>query len=171
MYQRHKIEGQFALYSTLNIERRKKMSQEVFKETKEKEIQIFSLKNTLPLRRLSVSEYHRMGEEGILKEDEHVELIDGALKEMSPKGTLHSAVVGKLSAPFYELVIQNKVLLRVQDPVVLTDNTEPEPDLALVKPREDAYMEMHPRPDDVLLLIEVAETSPDKKITVSRIMA
>lgn len=123
---------------------------------------IFPQQKIFPIRRLSVDEYHKIGENGILKDDERVELIDGVIVEMSPKGTKHSAVVSKLSAPFYELVLQDKVLLRVQDPVVLTDDTEPEPDLALVKPRTDAYMEKHPHSDDVWLLIEVADTSLEK---------
>lgn len=123
---------------------------------------IDSLEKIVPLRRLTVSEYHRMGEDQILKDDEHVELIEGMIIKMSPKGTKHSAVVSKLSTPFYELVLQNKVLLRVQDSVVLTDNSEPEPDLAIVKPRVDVYMDRHPHPDDVQLLIEVSDTTLEK---------
>lgn len=139
-----------------------------------KEFLLQSSKYSLPVRRFSVSEYHRMGEEGILSEDEHIELIDGVIIQMSTEGTRHSAIMSNIAAQFYELVIEGKALLRVQNPIVLNDETEPEPDLALVKPREDAYyLETHPRPDDVLLLIEVADTSLeyDKEIKLPRYAA
>ena len=145
------------------------MNQTAFTKTKECLIQ--SLKYSLPVRRYSVSEYYRMGEEGILPEDERVELIDGVIIQMSPKGTRHSVVTSQIVASFYELGIEGKALLRVQEPIILTDYTEPEPDVALVKTRERAYyLETHPRPDDVLLLIEVADTSLDydKEIKLPR---
>ena len=120
---------------------------------------ILQSKYPLPVRRFSVSEYQKMGETGILSEDEHIELIDGVIIQMSPKGSRHSAVLRQLAFQFYQLVIERKALLSVQDPVVLDDEAEPEPDLALVKIREDAYSESHPRPDDVLLLVEVSDTT------------
>lgn len=126
----------------------------MFKKIKE-------VKHTFPIRAISVSEYHRMGEIGILSEDERVELIDGVLKKMSPKGTKHTASVSKL-ANLLPRLLEGKAWLRVQDPIVLNDDTEPEPDLALVKPRDDDYAEVHPCPDDVLLLIEVSDTSLDE---------
>lgn len=125
--------------------------------------EIFSLeKDVFSLRRLSVSEYHRMSENDILKEDEQVELIEGIITKMSPKGTKHSAVISRLSVKFYEPVLQNKVILRVQDSIVLNDMTEPEPDIAVVKFRDDYYSKEHPHPNDVLLLIEVADTSLER---------
>jgi len=129
---------------------------------------------SLPVRRLNVAEYHRMAEVGILSEDEHIELIDGVIMQMSVEGTKHSAIISKMAVPFYESVIEGKTLLRVRNPIVLNDETEPEPDLALVKTRERAYyLETHPRPDDVLLLIEVADTTlvSDKKIKLPRYAA
>ena len=142
--------------------------------TKTKEVLLQSLKYSLPVRRLRVSEYHKMGEEGILSEDERIELIEGVIIQMSPKGSRHSAVTSQMVATFYEqLVIERKAMLRVQEPIILTDDTEPEPDLALVKIREGTYAEAHPRPDDVLLLIEVADTSleHDKDIKLPRYAA
>jgi len=115
-----------------------------------------------------------MGEVGILSEDEHVELIDGIIIQMSPEGTKHSAIISDIATQFYELVIESKALLRVQHPIFLSDDTEPEPDLALVKPRERAYyLETHPRPDDVLFLIEVADTTleSDREIKLPRYAA
>ncbi|MBC8234114.1 Uma2 family endonuclease [bacterium] len=132
---------------------------------------IIQSKYPLPVRCFSVSEYQKMGEAGILSEDEHIELIDGVIIQMSTEGTRHSVIMSNIAAQFYELVIEGKALLRVQNPIVLSDDTEPEPDLALVKTRESAYyLETHPRPDDVLLLIEVADTSLeyDKEIKLSR---
>jgi len=139
-----------------------------------KEFALQPLKFPLPIRRLKVSEYHRMGEAGILSEDERIELIDGVIIQMNPKGTKHSVVTRKMVASFYELDVEGKALLCVQDPIILNDDTEPEPDLALVKPHEDAYyLETHPRPDDVLLLIEVADTTleSDKEIKLPRYAA
>lgn len=140
------------------------MNQKILKRTSVAQTSnwaIFPQQKIFPIRRFSISEYHKIGENGILK-DEHVELIEGVIIEMSPKGTKHSAIVSKLSTPFYELVLQDKVLLRVQDPVVLSNDTEPEPDLALVKPPVDAYMEQHPHSDDVWLLIEVSDTTLER---------
>jgi len=111
-----------------------------------------------PVRRLSVTEYHKMGEIGIFGEDEHIELIDGVIREMSPKGTRHTSSVSNLTNLLPQL-LAGKALIRVQDPIVLYDDTEPEPDVVVVKPRGNAYVAAHPRPDDVLLLIEVADTS------------
>lgn len=148
------------------------MTQTVF--TKTQEFLFQDLKYSLPFRRFSVSEYHKMGEDGIFSEDEHIELIDGAIIQMSTEGTRHSLIISKIAMRFYEFVINGKALLRVQNPIVLNDDTEPEPDLALVKPWEDAYyLETHPRPDDVLLLIEVADTSLeyDKEIKLPRYAA
>ena len=136
-----------------------------------KELILQSSEYSFPLRRFSVSEYQKMGEAGILSEDEHIELIDGVIIQMSTEGTRHSVIITKIAMQFYGLVTEGKVLLRVQNPILLNDETEPEPDLALVKTRADAYyLETHPRPDDVLLLIEVADTSLeyDKEIKLSR---
>ena len=139
-----------------------------------KEFLLQSLKYSLPIRHFSVSEYRKMGEKGILSEDEHIELIDGAIIKMSTEGTRHSLIISNIAMRFYDFVINGKALLRVQNPIVLNDDTEPEPDLALVKPWEDAYyLETHPHPDDVLLLIEVSDTSLeyDKEIKLPRYAA
>ncbi|MCZ6679573.1 MAG: Uma2 family endonuclease [Candidatus Poribacteria bacterium] len=117
------------------------------------------------IRRLSVKEYHWMGEVGILRPDERVELIDGVIRKMSPKGSRHTACVRKLTN-LLPLLLQGRALVSVQDPIVLDDNTEPEPDVALVRPRDDAYARAHPRPGDVLLVIEVADTSLEDDRTV-----
>lgn len=117
------------------------------------------LKKVLPLRRFTVSDYHRMIEVGILTEDERIELMDGVILKMNPKRTRHSVVTNLITARFYRLVPEGEALLRGQDPILLTDNTEPEPDVVVVKPREDAYLSAHPSPSDVLLVIEVSDTT------------
>jgi len=125
-----------------------------------------------PIRRLSVAEYHKMGEIGIFGEDERIELIDGVIGEMSPKGTRHTTSVSNLTN-LLPLLLEGEALIRVQDPILLDDNTEPEPDMAVVKSYEGAYVESHPRPDDVLFLIEVADTSLeyDREVKIPRYAA
>ena len=140
--------------------------------TKTKEFLLQSLKYSLPVRRLKVSEYQRMGEKGILSEDEHIELIDGVIIQMSPKGTKHTACIRKLTNLLPRL-LYGQALVSIQDPIILNDDTEPEPDVAVVKPHDDAYVKKHPRPDDVLFLIEAADTSLeyDKEIKLPRYAA
>jgi Uma2 family endonuclease len=99
-----------------------------------------------------------MRETGILKEDDRVELIDGEVRLMSPIGPLHAAIVNRLTA-FISRQVGDTVLLSVQNPIQLHDYTEPQPDLTLLQPRDDFYAHAHPRPDDVFLVIEIADTS------------
>lgn len=106
----------------------------------------------------TVAEYNRMGETGILKEDDRVELIEGEIVEMSPIGRRHAASVDRLTELLGER-LQRKVIVRVQSPIVLNDYTEPQPDVALLKRREDFYERSLPAPDDVLLIVEVADTT------------
>jgi Uma2 family endonuclease len=114
-------------------------------------------------RRFSVHEYHRMAEVGILSEDDRVELIEGEIVKMSPIGSRHAACVGRLNRLLQRLVGLDAIV-RVQDPILLNGYSEPEPDVALVKPREDFYSREHPGPGDVLLLIEVADTSVERDL-------
>ena len=116
-------------------------------------------KSVLPLRRFSIDEYHEMIEAGILSEGERAELIDGVIVQMCAKKSKHSAVISRFTMLLYPPVIERNALLRVQLPITLNDDTEPEPDLVLVKYREDAYVESHPGPGDVLLLIEISDTT------------
>lgn len=111
-------------------------------------------------RSFTVAEYNRMGETGILKEDDRVELIEGEIVEMSPIGRRHAACVDRLTEIFSER-LQRKVIVRVQSPVVLNDYAEPQPDVALLRRREDFYERSLPAPGDVLLIVEVADTTLD----------
>jgi Uma2 family endonuclease len=109
-------------------------------------------------RRFTVTEYHQMGKAGILTEDDRVELIDGEIIEMAPIGRRHQACVDRLTLLFV-INAGNLAQIRVQGPVRLSEQTEPQPNVALLRPRPDFYASGHPTPADVLLLVEVAETS------------
>jgi Uma2 family endonuclease len=108
------------------------------------------------LWRFTVTDYHRMAEAGILTEDDRVELIDGEILQMSPMGGQHVACVRRLT---HLLVgrLSGKAYINVQSAVRLDEHAEPEPDLAAVRERE--YGDELPAPDDVLLVIEVADTT------------
>lgn len=109
-------------------------------------------------RRFTVDEYHRMLAGGILAEDDRVELIDGEIIEMAPIGSRHAACVKRLNALFSRY-IGDRAVIGIQDPVRLGDYSEPQPDLVLLRPRPDYYAGGHPGPEDILLLVEVAESS------------
>ena len=108
--------------------------------------------------RFTVAEYQRMSEAGIFREDDRVELIDGEIVEMAPIGIRHSGCVAALNALLVPAAA-NRVVVFVQSPIDLNKRTEPQPDLALLKPREDFYRAVRPNAADVLLAIEVADSS------------
>lgn len=108
--------------------------------------------------RFTVDEYHRMSVGGILVEDDRVELIDGEIVEMTPIGARHAACVRRLSRLFSR-GLGERAVVDVQNPVRVGERSEPQPDVALLRPRPDLYAPSHPGPGDVLLLVEVAETS------------
>ena len=113
----------------------------------------------LPRRhRLSVSDYYRMAEVGILAPDARVELIDGEIFDMAPPGSLHAATVDRLNEILTRSV-GGKAAVRVQNPVRLSELSEPQPDLALLLRRDDFYSQHHPGPADVLLVVEIADSS------------
>lgn len=114
----------------------------------------FSLRRHL----LTVTDYHRMGDTGILEPDDRVELISGEVLDMSPIGSLHAAFVAAL-AEHFSRVSARTCTVWSQNPIRLGDMSEPQPDITLVKPRTDFYAAAHPTADDVLLIVEVAETS------------
>lgn len=111
---------------------------------------------TVALRPLSVSDYHRMAEAGIFHPDEQIELLDGQLRRMAAKGTAHRAGTQR-TRRLLEQRLGSQAQVCVQDPVQLNDNSEPEPDIAVVVPDPFDYVAHHPRPQDVLLLVEVSD--------------
>ncbi|MBI2371725.1 MAG: Uma2 family endonuclease [Deltaproteobacteria bacterium] len=112
----------------------------------------------LPRRRLTVEDFHRMAQAGILTEDDRVELLDGELIEMTPIGSRHAGCVNRLNRAFAQRV-GDRALVSVQNPIRIAEHSEPQPDMALLRPRADFYAQGHPEPQDVLLVVEVAETS------------
>ena len=109
-------------------------------------------------RAFTVAEYYRMGEAGILTEDDRVELLEGEIVKMRPIGSHHAACVNRAKTLFNQRVGQ-RFIVSVQNPIRLDDFSEPQPDIALLRTREDFYARTHPTPGDVLLIIEIADTS------------
>src|SRR5580658_8042000 len=105
-------------------------------------------------RQFTVDDFARMVDAGILAKDERVELIDGEVRYMSPIGSLHAAIVNRLNAVLTEKLL-HRAIVSIQNPVVLNDFTEPQPDIVVLRLKEDYYAEALPGPSDVLLLIEV----------------
>ncbi len=111
-------------------------------------------------RRFTVEQYHQMAEAGILTENDRVELLDGEIVEMSPIGRRHAACVRRLIGLFSQQVGE-RAIVDAQNPVKLSDRSEPQPDIVLLQPREDFYEAGHPQPQDILLLVEVADTTAE----------
>lgn len=108
--------------------------------------------------RFTVDDLERMVEAGILKEDDRVELIDGEIIEMTPPGSRHAACVRRLNALLARL-LHGQEILSVQDPLRLGGVLQPQPDIAVLRPRDDFYSRSHPEASDTLLVIEVADSS------------
>lgn len=108
--------------------------------------------------RFTTADYHRMAEAGILDEDSRVELIRGQIVDMAPIGAPHLGMVNRLTR-LLPALLAGRGLVSVQNPVRLDDGSEPEPDVAVLKPRADDYGSATPRPEDVLLLVEVADST------------
>jgi Uma2 family endonuclease len=117
---------------------------------------------TLPQKRLiTVSEYYSMAESGTLSPDERVELIEGEIYRMAPIGNRHVICVNRLTRCFAILGATEQAILSVQNPVRLSNLSEPQPDLVLFRWIADFYSAAPASPTDVLLLVEVADTSLD----------
>ena len=111
-------------------------------------------------RRLTADDFDQMCSAGILTADDRVELIDGELIEMPPMGPAYTGIVNRLAEILHPR-LGDAAKLRVQSSVRLSSHTQPEPDLAVVKPDPRHYLLRHPRPADILLAIEVADSSLD----------
>ena len=108
--------------------------------------------------RFTIEQYYKMGEVGILGIEQRTELIEGEIIEMSPIGAKHAACLSKLADLLRDRT-RNLVLVRQQNPIQLSDRSEPQPDIAVVKKRQDYYLESHPIPTEIFLLIEVADST------------
>ena len=105
-----------------------------------------------------MAEYYRLGELGVLGEDDRVELINGQIVQMTPIGTAHSGCVGALT-DLLGRAVGKRALVWVQNPLRVGDRAEPQPDLVVLRRQPGGYRKAHPRPGDTLLVIEVADTS------------
>lgn len=113
---------------------------------------------TIPKHAFTEEEFQKMGEAGVLPHEQRVELIQGEIVEMSPIGQQHAACVKRINF-LLSRHASGYAIISVQDPLRLDDYTEPQPDLMLLKQRDDFYSAGHPGPADVLLLIEVSDSS------------
>ena len=113
-----------------------------------------------PQKRLFTrEEYHAMGKAGIFAPNERVELLEGEIIAISPMGDRHSSCITRVNRVFAGLNIANRAIVSVQSPVVTSSTSEPEPDIALLAFHDDLYDFGKPRPQDVLLLVEVSDSS------------
>src|SRR4028118_416832 len=106
-------------------------------------------------KRFSIAEYHRLGELGFFEPDRRIELIRGEIIIMAAKGTFHSVCNSLLFGELYALV-GKRAIVRGQEPIILMDDSEPEPDVVIARNRSDNYLSSHPESADILLVIEVA---------------
>jgi Uma2 family endonuclease len=117
------------------------------------------MQSSLPPRHpIDVDAYYRMAEEGLLAPEARVELIEGEIVEMPPIGSHHAARVNRLARAFHG-VLCGQALLSTRSPLLLSRFSEPQPDLALLKVRDDEYEESHPGAEEVLLIVEVSDSS------------
>ena len=110
------------------------------------------------VRLWTVAEYHRMIETRILNPDERVELIDGQIISMSAKNPPHAAT-NLCAADYLRNLLTGLALIRIQDPIALSTNSEPEPDIAVVQIDSRFYQDFHPAPANIFLLVEIADTT------------
>jgi Uma2 family endonuclease len=111
-------------------------------------------------KRFTLDEYHKLGELGFFHEDDHIELIRGEIIQMVSKGRVHETCLRNLLRELPRLV-GDRATLQTQAPIVLPPNSEPEPDFAILKNRDDNYLLAHPESADILLVIEVSDSSLD----------
>ncbi len=119
-------------------------------------------------KRFTIEEYHRLAELGFLTEDDRVELIRGEIIQMAAKGIAHINCCRNLLNQLPILLV-DKAELQCQDPIVLPSNSEPEPDFAILRIREDNYKDALPNSSDVLFVIEITDSTlkKDKEVKTS----
>ncbi len=109
-------------------------------------------------KRFSIAEYHRLAELGFFESDNRFELIRGEIIKMAAKGTFHSVCNSLLFGELYTL-LRTRAIVRGQEPIILSDDSEPEPDVAIARSRSDNYVSSHPESADILLVIEVSDST------------
>ena len=109
-------------------------------------------------RKFTIAQYHKMAESGIINESDRVELIQGEIVEMASIGRRHAACVSRINQKL-TIRLGERAIVWPQNPVELNDNSEPQPDVALLQPRSDFYEAEKPQAQDIILIIEVADTT------------
>lgn len=109
-------------------------------------------------KKFTIDEYHRLIDWGFFAKNERVELIRGEIIKMSPKRTPHSVCNSLLWKALYDL-IGNQAEIRVQEPIFISPNSEPEPNIVIAIQQDDNYLSSHPTPKDILLVIEIADST------------
>ncbi len=108
--------------------------------------------------RITVDEYYRMAEVGLLAPDARVELVEGEIIDMAPTGTSHGRVVDRLTRLFVRAV-EDLAIVRIQGAVLLDRGSMPQPDVAVLAPSADDYGTNHPSPADIRLIVEVSDST------------
>jgi len=133
------------------------------------ETAVLALDPRVARRPITVGEFLRMGEVGILDPRDRVELIEGELVAMAPIGANHAGTVIALNEALTSAT-RGRALVSAQNPVQLSDRSLPQPDYAVLVPRADHYRTAHPRPHEVMLLVEVADSSLEYDRDVKRLL-
>jgi Uma2 family endonuclease len=121
---------------------------------------------TITIAKWTIEQYHELVATGLL-DDRRVELLEGDIVEMPPEGTLHAFYCGR-SVKYLRNLFGDRVEIRETHPVTLPDNSEPEPDVAIVRPPDTQYLTHHPYPEDIFWLIEYADTTLAKDINTKQ---
>ncbi len=119
---------------------------------------------TIITAKWTIEDYHKMIEAGIL-DDRHVELLNGEITEMPPEGEPHAHLSDE-AADYLGELLGRKVKIREGKPITLPDNSEPEPDIAIVQPLGDVYFDHHPYPENIFWLIEFSNSSLAKDLEI-----
>ncbi|MGB5596807.1 MAG: Uma2 family endonuclease [Crocosphaera sp.] len=113
---------------------------------------------TVTRKKFTLEEYHRLIELGFFASDEPLELIRGDIVTMAPKRTPHSVCNSLLFGELY-ILLKGKANVRGQEPIIIPPNSEPEPDVVIARQKEDNYLSSHPQVEDILLVIEIADST------------
>ncbi|MGH9756034.1 MAG: Uma2 family endonuclease [Blastocatellia bacterium] len=119
---------------------------------------MLALNGSEGVRLFTAEEYQRLADVGILGEDDRVELIEGRIVRMAAKNIKH-AMATKRANRYFTRLLGDRVVVCVQDPILLNDYSEPEPDIVLAAPPEDRYFDHHPTPKEIYLVLEIADSS------------
>lgn len=117
---------------------------------------------TISTLKWTIEHYHQAVDAGVF-DDMRIELLDGELIEMPPEGPPHAGLSNR-SSRYLQRLLEDRAILREGHPVTLPNNSEPEPDLAIIQPFEDLYIRQHPYPENIFWLIEYSESSLEKDL-------